>query len=177
MQHSFLFNQLGRADNSPVDNSQKNLSNSKFANYTLSNFSNSASDHHLKFATSQPVLIPNGLTFGNGLNGSVVDSDSILLLKSTQERSFEKLQLLQRPFSTVPYLGKGFSNPFLESQLLMGEISRDKPSVNTVTEQSFLNYSLYPTDHNMIDHVTNSAYVIESDNDKNWVRGGVDTRF
>jgi hypothetical protein len=177
MIHSFQFNQMGRTDNDPADNTQKNLSNNRYSNYVLSNYLGTTVDTHVKFATQQPILVPNGLAFGNGLGGNVIDSDSQLLIKNQEERSFEKLQLLQRPFVTVPYMGRGFSNPQLESQLQQGEMIRGKQSVSTVTEQSFLNYSLYPTDNVMKEHVSNSAFTVEESALDGWVRGGADTRI
>jgi len=177
MEYSYSFNQMGRSDNDPVDTTQKNLSNNRYANYILSNYLGNPTDTHVKFATQQPVLVPNGLAFGNGLSGDVIDTDSFLLLKNQEERAHERIQLLQRPFATVPYLGKGFSNPVLESQLLQGEVIRGKPSVTTVTEQSFLNYSLYPTDNQMKDHVQNTAFTVEESALDGWVRGGADTRI
>jgi hypothetical protein len=177
MEYSYAFNQMGRIDNDPVDNTQKNLSNNRYSNYLLSNYLGNPNDKHVKFATQQPAMVPNGLAFGNGLNGDVIDSDSMLLIKTQEERPYEKLQLLQRPFSTVPYLGRGYSNPVLESQLQQGEMIRGKQSVSTIMEQSFLNYSLYPTDDTMKDHVNNTAYTVEESALNGWVRGGADTRI
>jgi hypothetical protein len=177
MDYSYAFNQMGRQDNDPTDTTQKNLSNNRYSNYILSNYLGNPNDSHVKFATQQPVLVPNGTAFGNGLSGDVIDADSQLNIKAQQERSFEKLQLLQRPFVTVPYLGRGFSNPMLESQLQQGEVIRGKPSVSTITEQSFLNYSLYPTDDKMKEHVSNTAFTVEESAHSGWVRGGADTRI
>ena len=67
MEYSYHFNLLGRTDNDPTDNTQRNLSNNRYANYTLSNFI-LPNDHHVSFATLQPAILPNGLAFGNGLN-------------------------------------------------------------------------------------------------------------
>ncbi len=174
MEMSYNFNQLGRANNNPVDNSQRNISNSKYATYNLSNYLGNDLNH-VKFATQQPIFVPNGLSRGNGLSGNVIDVDSQLLIKTKEERPYDKLQLMQRPYMTVPYLGRGYSNPVLESQLQQGETIRGKQSVSTVTEQSFLNYSLYPTDEAMMDRVNNPS--IEESAMSGWVRGGSDTRI
>jgi hypothetical protein len=151
---NYSFFSMGRTDNDVTDKTQKNISNVKYGNYVTSDlFSNN--DTHVKFATQQPVLLPNGMTFGEGIPGRFVDVDSQLSLKKINERVFgrndipnsvtlEKLSLQQRLFTTVPYLGKGFSNPVLESQLMTGEPIHSMKSVGTVTEQSFLPLSLYP---------------------------------
>jgi hypothetical protein len=147
---------MGRTDNDITDKTQRNMSNVKYGNYITSDlFSND--DSHVRFATQQPVLLPNGTTFGEGIPGRVVDVDSYLMLGRTNERIFgrndmptigglEKLSLQQRLFTTVPYLGRGFSNPVLESQLMTGEPIHMMKSVGTVTEQSFLPLSLYPVE-------------------------------
>ena len=71
--------------------------------------------------------------FGNGIGGisaNVVDYESALLNKVGAERPLEKLQLHQRPFITVPYLGRGNGDPTLESQLQQGENISEKKSVS-----------------------------------------------
>lgn len=170
----YTFNNMGRIDNDPVDKTQQNLSNLRYANYTTFSLGNFA-DSHMKFAMQQPGFVPNGLSFGSGISGSVVDAESILKLKTKEERPYEKLQLLQRPYATVPFLGRGFSNPVLESQLQHGEMIRGRPSVSTVTEQSFLNYSMHPVDDQMQLHVKDTSFTIEESANKDWVRGGANT--
>ena len=60
----------------------------------------------------------SGTAQGHGLIGDVVDYESLLYMKVEQERPFEKLQLSQRSFLTLPYLGKGSCDPDVESRLL-----------------------------------------------------------
>jgi len=86
------------------------------------------------------------------------------------------LNLVQRPFLTVPYLGKGSCDPAIESQLQQGELSSDKKSTSTVMEQSFMSHSLYPTDDKMKERVKNPAFSVEEVAMDGWVRGGMTTR-
>jgi hypothetical protein len=66
----FNFNNMGRISLDSTDQSQKNVYNTRFANYTLSNyFSNIVSDNHVKFAIEQPTT-----TF-NELVGLMVEND------------------------------------------------------------------------------------------------------
>jgi hypothetical protein len=58
--------------------------------------------------------------------------------------------------------------------LQQGEIVSDKKSVSTIMDKSFMNYSLYPTDDKMQDHVKNAA--VEDSALNGWVRGGAATR-
>jgi hypothetical protein len=105
-----------------------------------------------------------------------VDYESLLLLKPEQEREFEKVQLFQRPFATVPYLGKGSCDPTVESRLQQGEMVSGMKSVSTIMEQSFTNYSLYPVDNNMEKRTTDPSYTVEESALNGWVRGGSITR-
>ena len=172
----YSFFNMGRIGADAVDNTQRNIYNTRFANYTLSNFfSENLSNAHVDFATSQPNVMFNGVS-GAGIHGSSVDVDSMLMLNQTKERSLEKLQLNERPFLTVPYLGKGSCNPVLETQLLQGEQNGDKKSVSTIMTKSFMDYSLYPTDAKMEEQVTNPSHTIQEVALEGWVRGGMLTR-
>jgi hypothetical protein len=156
--NSYLFNNSGNISFDNTDVSQKNIYNTRFCNYTLSNyFSESASDDHVKFATQQPVMMFSGTAKGDGLNGTVVDVDSNLLIKTVQARPLEKLSLMERPFVTVPYLGRGSCDPVLESMIQQGEMVHDKKSVSTIMDKSFDPYSLHLLDDHMKKHVSNYA--------------------
>jgi hypothetical protein len=173
----YTFNNMGRIGADSTDQTQKNVYNTRFTNYTLANyFSQNTSDAHVKFAIQQPTMMFSGMTNGHGLNGAVVDADSNLTLKVIQDRPAERVQLFERPFLTVPYLGKGSCDPALESQLQQGEMVGDKKSVSTIMEKSFNQYSLYPTDDKMEERVKNPAYTVEEAALNGWVRGGMLTR-
>ena len=172
----FSFSNMGRIGSDAVDNTQRTIYNTRFANYTLSNFySENLSNSHVDFATSQPNVMFKGFS-GVGLNSDVVDIDSLLALKKTNDRSLEKLQLNSRPFATVPYLGKGSCNPVLETQLLQGETSHDVKSISTIMTKSFMDYSMQPTDSQMEERVSNPAHTIQEAALDGWVRGGILTR-
>jgi len=172
-----MFNNMGHLGYDSVDETQRNVSNTRFATWTLSNyFSQNASNEHVQFATEIPTVMFTGTAHGVGLNGSLVDIDSKLLLNSENERPLEKLSLVERPFLTVPYLGRGSCDPALESQLQQGELVSDKKSVSTIMEKSFANYSLYPLDSNMQQRVDNAANSVEELAMNGWVRGGTLTR-
>lgn len=174
---SYFFNNAGRIGADVTDQSQRNVYNTRFTNYTLSDyFSDKTTDSHVKFATKQPAVMFSGTTHGSGLHSNVVDDESILKLKTEQDHAVEKLQLFQRPFLTVPYLGRGSCDPALESQLLQGEMISDKKSASTIMDKSFSQYALYPTDKKMEERVNNAAHNVEEAALDGWVRGGMSTR-
>jgi len=178
VENSFLFNNLGGIRNDNTDQSQRSVQNTRFANYMLSNYSADATNPGsvLSFSLSQPTMIMNGIQ-GVGINASVIDVNSKLLLSTEQDRALEKLQLNERPFITVPYLGRGSGDPVLEAQLQQGENVAGKKSVSTIMEKSFVDYSLYPLDAEQDKRVSNPDFVVQESALDGWVRGGSNTRI
>lgn len=172
---SYFFNNMGRIGDDETDKTQKTLSNTRYSNYMLSNFtSGMASDSHVVFATQQPSMMFSGVAHGVGLNGSVIDNDSLLLIKKKEDRPLERLQLMQRPFATVPYMGRGYGNPNVESQLQQGEMVSNRKSVSTIIDKSFSDYSLFVSDPDMSNHMDN--FDVEETAMNGWVRGGAPSR-
>jgi len=175
--NTYTFHNTGRIGADSTDETQRSVSNTHFTNHMLTNyFSSNSSDAHVKFAIQQPTLSFSGLANGNGISGSSVDDESILQIKTDQARPLEKLQLFQRPFATVPYLGRGSRDPALESRLMQGENVCDKKSVSTIMEKSFAQYALYPTDDKMKKESSDASTRVEEAAMDGWVRGGTSTR-
>jgi hypothetical protein len=84
--------------------------------------------------------------------------------------------LFQRPFATVPYLGRGAVNPVIEAQIQQGEMSINKRSVNTLSEKSYMKYSHTPLLPSVKERITNPANSVEGVAYEGWVRGGVPSR-
>lgn len=172
----YTFYNLDRIEDDSTCETQRTMENTRYSNHMLSNyFSDVPSDAYVKFATSQPAIVPGGTYGGSGV-GANVETDSYLLLKTEQERSLGRLNLLQRPYLTVPYLGRGSCDPTIESQLRFGESVSDKKSTSTIMSQSFMGYSLYPTSDKMEQHVSDPKYTVEEAALDGWVRGGAPTR-
>ncbi len=102
-----------------------------------------------------------------------MDVDSLLMIKADQQRAFEKLQLIQRPFATVPYLGRGAIDPALESQLRNGVSASERKSVSTSSEKT---HTEYPIMDSVKDRVTNPSFSVEEAALDGWVRGGQASR-
>ena len=156
------------------DMTQRNTLNVRSANYITDNlFSENLSDAHVQFATSAPTVMFRG-SLGGGLPGAAIDTDTRLVIKSGQNRSLEKLQLNQRPFLTVPYLGRGAINPDIETQLQQGQNSSDKKSEMPSVEQA---NDDYPMNDGLRERIGNPAYSVEEAALAGWVRGGKTTRI
>ena len=171
--HSYTFNNMGSLKADVPDQTQSAAQNTRFGNYSVSNyFSGYPSDSQLKFATDHHGFLASNL----GISSSVIDVESRLFNKSESERAAEKLQLFQRPFSTVPYLGRGGGDPTLEAQLQQGQMIRDVKSVATVSEKPYIDYHNYPMHADLRSQVTNPARSVEEVAMNGWVRGGSSAR-
>jgi hypothetical protein len=144
--------------------------NTTHANYTTFNPYLLSADGHVNFATNQPNVFfksPSNLAPG----GNNVDESSVLA-KSMLTNQHIKISLHERPYKTVPYLGKGAGNPDIESQLQQGQMVADKKSVATISEKSYMDYSSYPMMDDLKNRIGNPSYSIEEYAMDGWVRGG-----
>jgi hypothetical protein len=148
--------------------------NTKYSSYYTGNFypgASSTNDDHVNFATQEPNIFFRGSVNGGIPARSLIDIDSTLLLKTTEERTLEKLDLNARPYATIPYLGRGSADPTLELQLLQGESSLAPKSVSTIMETGFMPYRELMTDQYMQKRMN----IIGNDN-STLLREGFDTR-
>jgi hypothetical protein len=166
-----MFSQQGRIGSDMTDQTQNHLQNTQYLNRVLSHyFSDNASHSHIQFATQCPGVMVSGTNGGLGLGNVSVEDETSLFWNTKQERSLEKVQLLARPFLTVPYLGRGSCDPTVESQLLMGETVRGKKSVSTVMEDSFHPLEDFPLEKGKQERTVEETAL------NGWVRGGTTSR-
>lgn len=134
--------------------SQTNFQNAEVSNYMLKNFylQDCGMKRPIEIATAQPNIFFNGGN-GVGMGGCNVDESSQLLLGKVQTNPKCRISLIERPYLTVPYLGKGPSNSMLESQLQQGNTITNRKSVNNTSEESYMSLKTYP----VIDAMERSA--------------------
>ena len=176
--YPYTFNNMTRMRGENVDRTQQTVMNNKFGEYILTSyFSDNDRGDYEKVALQQPGIIFDGTSWSShGVGPNTVDVDSALTMQNKNSRSLEKLSLQQRPFATVPYLGRGSADTALESQLRQGDIVGNKKSVSTVTEQSFMNNQMYPLIDSIKETITNPKYLVQEAALDGWIRGGVATR-
>lgn len=112
---------------------------------------------------------------GFGPGGRVIDTESDLKISSVQTKPNVPIHPQSRPIKTVPYMGKGRGNPYIESLLQKSEHIRDKKSCATVTD-SFFRQQYTPMIPHLARNIQNPRHYIESLNDPGWVRGGAMSR-
>jgi hypothetical protein len=167
--NSYSFNEMGRMGADPADNSQRTVQNTRFANYTVASFQPSnTSDEQVKFSSEIPTMIVST----TGVSSSVIDTNSFLLL-DVEQRAVDKLSLQQRPFLTIPFLGRGNVDPDTETALLVGENANMKRSEQTIMDKSFMPYSQLILDQNQVNDPAGTIQELSMDG---WYRGGMNTR-
>jgi hypothetical protein len=173
----FTFNTMGRIGNDECSQDINSIQNSQACSYLLQNYF--AADCNMsnakKLATTQPGINYSG-SMGSDMCGSNIDDSSKLLIGSIQTAPKARIDLFQRPFATVPYLGRGAVDPILEAQIQQGEAVTNKRSITKLTEKSHLRYRTTPLIPEMQKNVQNPEHLIEANASQGWIRGGVPSR-
>ena len=172
----YTFQNLSRIGLDSCNVSQTDIQNVASCNYMTQNYF--AADCSMKnvkeLATTQPGIMYNG-GYNSGAGGCNIDDSSKLQIGTIQTHPKSRIDLFQRPFATVPFLGRGAVNPIMESQIQQGEQLVNKRSVNNLSEKSYIKYHQTPLLPAVKDRINNSTK-IESDASEGWIRGGVPSR-
>ena len=113
--------------------------------------------------------------YNTGAGGCNIDTSSMLQIGTIQTHPRCRIDLFQRPFATVPFLGRGSVNPVMEAQIQQGEQLVNKRSVNNLSEKSYIKYHQTPLLPAVKERIDNSTK-IENDASEGWIRGGVPSR-
>jgi hypothetical protein len=174
---NFNFDNMSRIGNDVCFQDQNTIQNTKSCNYNLQNYfaSDCTMSKPIQLATSQPGINYNG-TSNVGVGGCMVDTSNKLLFGSGELHPKCKIDLFQRPFATVPYLGRGSVDPVLEAQIQQGELFTNKRSITRLPEKSYLKYTNTPLLPDIKDRMSNPSYCVESVASDGWIRGGIPSR-
>lgn len=172
---NYMFYDLSRIGDDQCSISGRDQQNNEFGTYTTTNyFANwCGMKKPIAFATEQPGIFYNG---GEpcGAGGCNVSYDSKLKIGTIQTHPKCRISLYQRPFATVPFLGRGPSRPLEESKLQQGGFSGDKKSCKNLTEKTLrVNQELVPSLKVSIQNPANLCEGIAADG---WIRGGLPSR-
>jgi hypothetical protein len=174
---NYMFDNMSRIGLDECCKSQTDLQNVEFANHMLQNYF--IADCSMKttrdLATSQPGVFYNG-GYNSSACGSNINDSSQLQIGTIQTHPRCRIDLFQRPFATVPFLGRGAVNPIMESQIQQGESLVNKRSVNNLSEKSYIKYHQTPLLSNVRERINNAATSDDTASSKGWVRGGVPSR-
>ena len=173
----YTFGNMSRIGDDQCDLSQRNVQNAKESNYMLTNYglSECGMAKPIQFATSQPNVFYKG-SHHVGLGGCNISESTELRDGLGMSHPKCKISLHQRPFATVPYLGRGPSNPVLEAHIQQGEMNTNRKSVFPASEVSYVNHQMYPLVPSIKATVTNPANLVEGVAAEGWIRGGIPSR-
>ncbi len=108
------------------------------------------------------------------VDGCNIDNDSKLRNcdKLTNKKNIN--QLFQRPYLTVPYMGKGIGNVCVETKLKYNEDTYQAKPCNTLADINIDRYT--PQIPCIKENIQKLENLIPEESDKNWVRGGQPSR-
>lgn len=176
--HNYTFYNLSRIGDDQCGISGREMQNNEFGTYTTTNyFANwCGMKKPIDFATSQPDVNYKGGYGVCGAGGCNINSDSKLKIGTIQTHPKCRISLYQRPFATVPFLGRGPPRPVVESRLQQGAYISDTKSCKTVTEKSFLDNIQVPLVPTLQNTIQNPANLVEGVAADGWIRGGLPSR-
>lgn len=110
-----------------------------------------------------------------GQRGCMVGSDT--RLRNGIELTHDKApqQLFERPYLSVPYMGRGVGDPCTENSLQEGEDTSQKRQCNTLAGVS-LPHVFSPLVPCLRDTIQDPVHLVEEANREDWIRGGYPSR-
>jgi hypothetical protein len=173
----YTFDNMARIGNDSCCVDQNTIQNVASCNYLLQNYfaSDCSMKNPIALATTQPGVMYNG-GYNSGAGGCNIDQSSDLQIGTIQTHPRCRIDLFQRPFATVPYLGRGSVNPVMEAQIQQGESLVNKRSINNLSEKSYIKYHQTPLLPSVKERLNDPATSVEGVASEGWVRGGVPSR-
>lgn len=116
---------------------------------------------------------------GYGVGPAVVDAESQIKNQpvQTNPRCRLNVQLKERPYKTVPFMGRGRGNQYLESALQQSKFVREKAYCGgNVSEKHFDNV-FTPQINHLQRNIQNPRNLVQEVADPTWIRGGVPSRL
>ena len=124
-------------------------------------------------ATENPAVFFQN---GHDVGGCVIDDSTKLRIGKTRKYPKCPDQLFNRPYLTVPFMGRGSGNMNVESKLQPGEDSSSKRQCNVLSGVSIPNF-FTPLVPHLKDNVQDPENLIQEVADENWIRGGAPSRL
>lgn len=175
--YDFNFYNMARIGNDNCGLSQKNVQNGDAASYMLTNYF--SQDCYMSKGINAALTQPNINFTGShqtGMGGCNIDLNSRLLIDKELNHPKCRISLYQRPFATVPYLGRGPSRPVIESKIQQGDRQSNRKTETNSSEQSYIALHATPMIPSLAATVTNPVNLVEGVAADGWIRGGVPSR-
>ncbi len=174
-QTPYTFDNLSRIGNDNCSVTQRNIQNIQSVNYQTENYYPFCPmTKAIDFATTQPSIFYKG-THEVGFNGCNIDDNSNLKYPKITKPAC-KINLIERPYLTVPYLGKGKVDPDLERKIKIGDHEINKKTANPSSEINFSEKMNYPLNDSIKKTFGNPTNCLEENISNSWIRGGLPSR-
>lgn len=170
----FVFNGLGRMGYDDSAQTQLNKMNNGHSSYMLSNPYKANDGDAVALQSKFPTMNFKGTHQIGPLGYNIDDNSKLLNSKLTNMNC--KISLQERPYKTVPYLGKGSVDVGLENSLRFGDTFREKKSAIRLEENSQCDIGNYPMEENKKSAINDSSNWIEESAIEGWIRGGLPSR-
>tara|TARA_B100000674_G_C37829852_1_gene910022 strand:- start:491 stop:1138 length:648 start_codon:yes stop_codon:yes gene_type:complete len=128
-------------------------------------------------ALSQPnVNFADGYGY-SAMNGCNIDVDSNLRNNTEALTNKKCIQTLnERPYKTVPFMGRGLGDINQELDVLQGVSTFVNKSCNTLAEYDYSDRHFIPMIEKLEKNVQNTKHIVNEDASPDWVRGGIPSR-
>ena len=171
---NFVFNGLGRTGYDDAAHTQLNKMNNGHSSYMLTNPYKANDGDAMALQAKFPTMNMKGTNQVGPLGYNVDDSSKLLNSKLTNLN--ERISLQERPYKTVPYLGKGNVDVALENSLRFGETLKEKKSTVQLNEKPQCDVGAYPMNNDLKQAISSPSNWIEESASKDWIRGGLPSR-
>ena len=173
---NYAFDNMSRIGNDNCGLTERNILNSDHANWMLTNYfqNDCGMKKGLDFALSAPNINYTG-SHQVGLGGCNIDQNSSLLIDPIS-RPACRISLFQRPFATVPFLGRGKVDAGMESELQQGDQISNRKTNTNIPEKTYLKHRYVPMIPSVADTISNPANLVEGVASHGWIRGGLPSR-
>jgi len=173
--YDYTFNLPSRIGFDQTDLSQRTLQNSSYSSHILDKLNVSGPlTSYVDFATSQPNINFTGSQHLS-IGGTNVDESSKMIM-TDMSRDRCRISLVERPFLTVPYLGRGKCDVTLEGRIQQGDFANNKKSTNPSSEVCYSQYSETPMLPALKASIANPNNICENSASEGWIRGGLPSR-
>lgn len=170
----FMFNNLSRIGQDEYNYTQDSIMNNTQASYMLTNLNNTNEKKAAQLFTKYPTMNVKGTNQVGPYGYNVNESSKLLNSKLTNMNC--KINLQERSYLTVPYLGRGNVDVGLENTLKFGDTLKEKKSYSQLNEKEYCNLNEYPLQKDLRSDMTNPKKRIEESAVKGWIRGGLPSR-
>ena len=171
---AFQIQQFTRVHDDPCDQMVQNKESAGPGSYQVTNLVPAASEAY-GLAYDQPAVPASP---GYGWSASAVNVDSVLRNHAVQTNSPHcpiRGRVQDRPFVSVPYMGRGRGEAELEAKLQQATFVRQGKDCGTISD-SFYENQFTPLIPYVARNVQNPVHLIPEVASVGWVRAGVPSR-